>query len=99
MNAEALQTQLAQLQQKVAKLLVQHRQLKQALQEANIERKQLRAQNEKQKEELKNFQNKIKTSKIVATIATTPQQNEAICQKIEEYVAEIDKCIAQLNQE
>ncbi|SFB83422.1 hypothetical protein SAMN05421780_101687 [Flexibacter flexilis DSM 6793] len=98
MNAEALQTQLAQLQQKVAKLLVQHRQLKQALQEANIERKQLRVQNEKQKEELKNFQNKIKTSKIVATIATTPQQNAAICQKIEEYVAEIDKCIAQLNQ-
>ena len=99
MEKTAIETQVLQLQQKIEKLIKVHQQAKNELQEANIERKQLRAINEKQKEELKNFQNKIKMSKIVASIATEARPAEAISQRIDELVEEIDKCIAQLSQQ
>lgn len=94
-----LQAQLAQLQQKISKLSAKYQRCQQALAEANAERKELRAINEKQKDDLKNFQNKIKMNKIVSSMATDTQQADAISRRIDEYVEEIDKCIAMLSEQ
>ncbi|NIK74684.1 sugar-specific transcriptional regulator TrmB [Thermonema lapsum] len=68
------------------------------------ENKQLKEENRKLKDlvkrlntELINFQNQYKISKIVASIAPDAKDAEELKAKIDEYIAEIDKCIKLLS--
>ncbi|GIV40006.1 MAG: hypothetical protein KatS3mg033_1806 [Thermonema sp.] len=68
------------------------------------ENKQLKEENNKLKDlvkrlntELINFQNQYKISKIVASIAPDAKDAEELKAKIDEYIAEIDKCIKLLS--
>ena len=47
-------------------------------------------------EEIKNFQNQFKISKIVTTLADDTHRKAELKLKINEYIREIDKCLAYL---
>lgn len=95
---DALKDKVEALERKLLKLVKEHRSLKEELSQVQQEKKQLEEYVEKQKEELKNFQNKFKISKIVSTIATESHNTGRIRSIIDEYIREIDKCIAHLSE-
>jgi hypothetical protein len=68
--------------------------LKASIQENNTLREEL----ERQNQDLKNFQNQDKISKIVSSMAEDTQKNTELKLKINEYIKEIDKCIAHLSE-
>jgi predicted nucleic acid-binding Zn-ribbon protein len=98
MESEELKEKMEALERKLFKLVKEHRALKEELADVQKEKKELEAIVEKQKEELKNFQNKFKISKIVSTIATESHDAGRIRLIIDEYIREIDKCIAHLSE-
>jgi len=70
-----------------------------------IEAKELKEENaflkslvKNREEEIKNFQNRDKISKIVATLADDTHRKVELKLKINEYIREIDKCIAYLKE-
>lgn len=52
----------------------------------------------RQNQEIKNFQNQEKISKIVSSIAEDAHNPSELKLKINEYIREIDKCIAHLSE-
>jgi predicted nucleic acid-binding Zn-ribbon protein len=83
---------------KMAELLDKYTTLKYDLDTLKQERKDLKATIEKQKETIKNFHNKPKLGSIVIPIATDAQDAEALRQRIDEFVKEIENCIAYLSE-
>ncbi len=74
------------------------------LKNTQLEVLELRKQNEEinnlliaQNEELKNFKNREKISKIVEGVAGSNEKGAHLKYKINEYIREIDKCIAYLS--
>jgi hypothetical protein len=70
-----------------------------------LEAKELREENaflksliKNKEEEIKNFQNQFKISKIVTTLADDTHRKAELKLKINEYIREIDKCIAYLKE-
>ena len=61
------------------------------------ERRQLRSTVEKQREEIRHFQEQIKSSMIVSAMAAGDGEAEALRYRIDEYVKEIERCIAHLS--
>ena len=57
----------------------------------------LKKQMESQNEELKSFKNREKISKIVEGVTGSNEKGAQLKQKINEYIKEIDKCIAYLS--
>lgn len=98
MNKQTLVDKLENLEAKVIKLLSQHDALKRQLVSTEKENLELRGVIEKQIEEIKNFQNQDKISKIVSSIADDTQNSSELKLKINEYIKEIDKCIAYLSE-
>lgn len=75
-----------------------HRQTEE-MQEVREENIKLKQEISDLKEELKNFQNQEKISKIATSVAFGGQgDNEELKRKIDEYIKEIDKCIAHLSE-
>jgi hypothetical protein len=62
------------------------------------ENQDLKAIIERQNQEIKNFQNQEKISKIVSSIAEDAHNPSELKLKINEYIREIDKCIAHLSE-
>lgn len=98
MEKESLLLKIDLLEQKLKKLLEGHKELKNELIDSREENKRLRNTIEKQNEEIKNFQNQDKISKIVASITEDAQSSYELKIKINEYIKEIDKCIAYLSE-
>jgi regulator of replication initiation timing len=67
------------------------------LEASRKELQQWKEKAEKQEEALKNFVNQEKNSKIVESIAEDGTKSNELKLKINEYIKEIDKCIAQLS--
>ena len=70
-----------------------------------LEVKELREENvflkslvKNKEEEIKNFQNQFKISKIVTTLADDTHRKVELKLKINEYIREIDKCVAYLKE-
>jgi hypothetical protein len=97
MNNEVL-LKLAELEIKLQKLVKEHNALKEELNTVRAENKELKALKDRQNEDLKNFQNQDKISKIVSSIAEDTQKSTELKLKINEYIKEIDKCIAHLSE-
>ena len=62
------------------------------------ERRQLRSTVEKQREEIRHFQEQIKSSMIVSAMAAGDGEADAMRYRIDEYVKEIERCIAHLSE-
>lgn len=95
----AKEKQLQQLQgieSKVRQLLSRHADAQQKLAAAQEEIKMLESRLEEREQQIKNFQNQENIVKIVDAIAGNTANSTELKLKLNEYIREIDKCIAYL---
>ncbi|RAU82166.1 hypothetical protein [Pontibacter arcticus] len=88
--------QLQQIEEKVRRLLARHAEVQQRLVKAQEDIKLLEVQAQEREEQIKNFQNQENSVKIVNTIAGDTANSAELRLKLNEYIREIDKCIAYL---
>ena len=98
MNREKLNLSLSNLERKVKFLLNNHKDLKQELNVAKSENQELKEIIRKKDDQIIDFQNKYKISKIVRNIRDGEDDTSEIKNQINEYIREIDKCIMHLSQ-
>ncbi|HEY4651202.1 MAG TPA: hypothetical protein VIG72_07295 [Pontibacter sp.] len=96
MAKEAQLQQLQQIENKLRVLLDRYAEVQQRLNSAQDEIKLLESQLEEKDQQIKNFQNQENIVKIVDTIAGNPANSTELKLKLNEYIREIDKCIAYL---
>lgn len=96
MPKDAQLQQLQHIETKLRKLLDRHAEVQQRLSDAQEEIKLLETQLEEKDQQIKNFQNQENIVKIVDTIAGNPANSTELKLKLNEYIREIDKCIAYL---
>jgi phosphopantetheine adenylyltransferase len=98
MNREKLNLSLSNLERKVKFLLNNHKDLKQELNVAKSENQELKEIIRKKDDQIIDFQNKYKISKIVRNIRDGEDDASELKNQINEYIREIDKCIMHLSQ-
>jgi hypothetical protein len=98
MDKETVLLQLDHLESKLKRLLQAHSSIQTELENCKEVNRGLKQVIEQQNEELKNFQNQHKISKIVSSIAEGSQNSTELKFKINEFIKEIDKCIAHLSE-
>jgi hypothetical protein len=98
MNGDFIISKLTDLEFKLKKLIGEHEGLKAALHASKSENEALKNIIREQNEEIKNFQNQEKITKIVSSIAEGTQNNTELKLKINEYIKEIDRCIVYLSE-
>ena len=97
-DSAAVTEKVEAVEKKLVKLVKEYRAMREENRELVEERRQLRATVDKQREDLKHFQNQIKSSIVASTIAAGDGEAGALRDKIDEYVKEIDRCIAHLTE-
>tara|TARA_B100000700_G_scaffold214126_1_gene235449 strand:+ start:297 stop:581 length:285 start_codon:yes stop_codon:yes gene_type:complete len=86
------------IEKKVNKLIILYRSLKKEKQEIFTENKKLKLDLSEKDKSIKKLEEKIKLLRITKSVSTQDEaRNKESRQKINEYVREIDKCIALLN--
>ncbi|MBA4144912.1 MAG: hypothetical protein DI538_20135 [Azospira oryzae] len=98
MDQELLKTNLNGLERKILVLLNEHKALKDEMKGLKLENHELRGDLRRRDEQLSNFKNQIKITKIVDNINPEDGSVSELKKKVEEYIKEIDKCIAHLSQ-
>lgn len=91
-----LASALSLLEDRVKQLLEERSAMRHELEFLRKENTDLKAQLEKKSSQINNFQNQIKISKIVDKMAVKDDTAE-LKDKINEYIKDIDKCIALLS--
>ncbi|MBX2915040.1 MAG: hypothetical protein KF856_07190 [Cyclobacteriaceae bacterium] len=97
MDQETLKSSLNGLERKVLVLLNEHKSLKDELKGLKLENHELKADLRKRDEQLHHFKNQIKITKIVDHINPEDEGVSDLKRKVDEYIREIDKCIAHLS--
>ncbi len=113
-DESTLTKRLESLEGKVRQLVISHEKLKLQLKEANQENEALKATVKQQGEEIKrmaaeaiqkkaadksnHFQNQDKITKIVALTLADKDHTSELKEKLNEYIRDIEQCIAQLSQ-
>ena len=98
-NNISLQQKLDQVEAKVRKLSDAYKSLSNKLKTAYTENSHLKMILDKKNEELLHFKNQDKITKIVTSISADEKSSTELKLKINEYIKEIDKCIAYLSEE
>lgn len=96
MNQERVITEFLSLERKLNLLLGEFKNLKEELSILRNENSELKDIIKTKDEHLSNFQNKNNISKIVNTISVE-EDNTELKKSIDNYIKEIDKCIAYLS--
>jgi plasmid maintenance system antidote protein VapI len=99
MNSESIASKIDLLETKIKKLIEAHHYMKEDLRECRNENEVLRKQLDIKNEELKNFQNQFKISKIANAVADDKKMVAEHKNKINEYIKEIEKGLAYLNRD
>jgi regulator of replication initiation timing len=97
MDQEALKTNLNGLERKILVLLTEHKAIKGELNGVKSENSDLRASLKSRDEQLSNFKNQIKITKIVDHLNPEDGSASELKRKVDEYIREIDKSIAYLS--
>jgi regulator of replication initiation timing len=97
MDQEALKSSLSGLERKLLVLLNEHKALKDELRGLKLENHELKADVKKRDEQLSHFKNQIKITKIVDHINPEDGSISELKRKVDEYIREIDKCIAHVS--
>jgi len=98
MNREKLNLSLSNLERKVKFLLNSHKDLKQELSNAKSENQELKDIIRNKDDQIIDFQNKYKISKIVRNLRDGEEDASELKNQINEHIREIDKCILHLSQ-
>ena len=97
MEQELLKTNLAGLERKILVLINEHKSLKEQIKSLKTENQELKSGVKARDEQLGNFKNQIKISKIVDNISPEDGSVSELKKKVDDYIREIDKCIAYLS--
>ena len=98
MTREKLNLSLSNLERKVKFLLNNYQDLRQELSIVKSENQELKELIRKKDDQIIDFQNKYKISKIVRNIRDGEEDASELKNQINEYIREIDKCILHLSQ-
>jgi hypothetical protein len=97
MDQELLKSNLNGLERKLMVLINEHKNLNEELKSLKIENQELKAAVKIRDEQLFNFKNQIKITKIVDSINPEDGSVSELKRKVDEYIREIDQCIAHLS--
>ena len=97
MDQDVLKSSLNGLERKLLVLLNEHKTLKDELKGLKLENHELKAEVKKRDEQLSHFKNQIKITKIVDHINLEDGSISELKRKVDEYIREIDKCIAHVS--
>ena len=97
MDQESLKTNLNGLERKIMMMLNDQKSLKDEIRTIKLENHELRTDLRKRDEQLANFKNQIKITKIVDYINPEDESISELKRKVDEYIREIDKCIAHVS--
>lgn len=97
MDQEALKTNLKGLERKILVLLNEHKATKDEVKRLKLENYELKTDLSRRDDQLHNFKNQIKITKIVDHINPEDGSVSELKRKVDEYIREIDKCIAHLS--
>ncbi len=98
MSNDTLRTEINNLERKIKLLLNEYTQMRSELERIGLENAQLKAQTNSQEASLESFQNQTKISKIVGSMAVGESDAGELKEVLDEYIKEIDKCIAHLSE-
>ena len=99
MDQEILKTNLNGLERKILVLINEHKGLKEEIKTLKIENQDLKSGIRSREEQLSNFKNQIKISKIVDNINPEDGSVSELKKKVDDYIREIDKSIAYLSRQ
>jgi hypothetical protein len=97
MDQEVLKTNLSGLERKILVLINEHKALKEEVRNLKLENHDLKSSLKGRDDQLVNFKNQIKITKIVDNINPDDGSVSELKRKVDEYIREIDKCIAHLS--
>jgi hypothetical protein len=97
MDQEVLKTNLSGLERKILVLINEHKSLKEEVRNLKLENHDLKTSLKGRDDQLINFKNQIKITKIVDNINPDDGSVSELKKKVDEYIREIDKCIAHLS--
>jgi len=96
MPSEKLYREFQDLERKIHVLISENRRLKEELTQSQSENQILQSRMENQKASLDAVQSQIKMSKIVDNMMVDEGESGILKAQIDDYIKEIDKCIAHL---
>lgn len=96
MSQEKLKNELFSLERKVRVLVGEYKKLKTEIIHVKEENNSLSGLLKEKDEQIRGFQNRINISKIVDSIAVDDVKAADLKKNIDNYIKEIDKCIAHL---
>jgi hypothetical protein len=97
MDQELLKTNLSGLERKILVLVNEHKTLKDELKGLRTENLALKSAVKARDEQIHGFHNQLKITKIVDNINPEDGSVLELKKKVDEYIREIDKCIAHLS--
>ena len=97
MDQELLKTNLTGLERKILVLINEHKNLKEEVKALKKENQDLRAAVKVRDEQISGFHNQLKITKIVDNLHPEDGSVLELKKKVDEYIREIDKCIAHLS--
>ncbi|MBT1703172.1 hypothetical protein [Chryseosolibacter indicus] len=97
MDQELLKSNLNGLERKILVLLNEHKNLKEELKALRLENQELKTVIKHRDEQISSFHNQLKITKIVDNLHPENGSVSELKKKVDEYIREIDKCIAHLS--
>jgi chromosome segregation ATPase len=97
MDQEVLKANLSGLERKILVLVNEHKNLKEELKSLKAENQELKSAIKVRDEQISGFHNQLKIAKIVDNIHPEDGSVLELKKKVDDYIREIDKCLAHLS--
>ena len=97
MDQELLKSNLTGLERKIVVLINEHKNLKEEIKSLKAENQELKSAIKVRDEQISSFHNQLKITKIVDNLNPEDGSVLELKKKVDEYIREIDKCIAHLS--
>ena len=97
MDQELLKTNLHGLERKILVLINEHKSTKEELRALKRENQSLKEAIRTRDEQISGFHNQLKITKIVDSLGPGDGSVSELKKKVDDYIREIDKCIAHLS--
>ena len=97
MDQEVLKSNLSGLERKLQVLVNEHKNMKEELKSLKVENQQLKSAIKLRDDQISGFHNQLKITKIVDNLHPEDGSVSELKKKVDDYIREIDKCIAYLS--
>lgn len=97
MDQELLKSGLTGLERKIQMLVTEHKNLKEEVRSLKSENQELKSAIKVRDEQISGFHNQLKITKLVDSLHPEDGSVSEMKKKVDEYIREIDKCIAHLS--